>query len=272
MGAQTDELRRRIEADISSGDLIPGSKLGSERELAEHYGVSRSSLRQVLAALEESGMVNRAIGRSGGTFVSHAKVERDLSGVVGVPAYLASQGYIAGSRILSTQIATPDHRTQRALSLSGSDFVVDIRRIRLADGNPISLEHAQLPADRFPGLLERPLGGSIYELLAQHYDLVPGEAEEHIEAVNATETEASMLGVKSKAALLLITRTTRDTDGVPFEFSRDLFRGDRTRIAVTAPGHGIRADTRHSGGIVELRAVESARTISRSDRSNDKDR
>lgn len=255
LGNQTDELRRRIVADISSGELPPGSKLGSERELAEHYGVSRSSLRQVLAALEEAGMVNRSIGRSGGTFISDTKVERNLSGVgvVGVPAYLASQGYTAGSRILSTRISEPDAHSAKALGTADGDFVVDIRRIRLADGEPISLEQVQFPADRFPGLLEMPLGGSLYELLEQNYGLVPGEADERIEAVNASDDEASMLSIRPKAALLLITRTTRDEDGVPFEFSRDLFRGDRTRIAVTAPGPGVRGQARRDGAVVELR-------------------
>jgi GntR family transcriptional regulator len=38
-----EELRRRIVAELNAG--VPGAKLGSERELAERYGTSRSSLR-----------------------------------------------------------------------------------------------------------------------------------------------------------------------------------------------------------------------------------
>ena len=95
MPTQTEDLRRRIVADINAGE--PGAKLGSERELAERYGTSRSSLRQVLAALQESGLIDRVIGRSGGIFISHAQVQRSLSDVVGVPAFLASQGYVAGT-------------------------------------------------------------------------------------------------------------------------------------------------------------------------------
>src|SRR5690606_19446118 len=74
---QTEELRRRIVADINAG--VPGTKLGSERELAERYRTSRSSLRQVLAALEEAGLVDRVIGRAGGIFISHAQVQRSLT-------------------------------------------------------------------------------------------------------------------------------------------------------------------------------------------------
>ncbi|MDT5208136.1 MAG: GntR family transcriptional regulator [Mycobacterium sp.] len=237
MPTSSEELRRRIVADLNAGD--PGAKLGSERELAERYGTSRSSLRQVLAALEEAGLVHRVIGRSGGIFISHGQVQRSLSDVVGVPAFLANQGYVAGTRVLSTKIAAPDRTTQTALRIGANDYVIEIQRVRLADRSPISLELAQFPADAFPGLLERQLGGSIYEILESHYGLVTARAEERIEAVNATPDEASLLGIKPKSALVLITRIAYDQHETPFEFSRDLFRGDRTRLAVTVQGRGI---------------------------------
>ena len=213
MASHSEQLRRRIVADVNAGD--PGAKLGSERELAERYGTSRTSLRQVLAALEEAGLVHRVIGRAGGIFISHGQVERNLSDVVGVPAFLASQGYVAGSRVLSTKIGVADQTTRQALQIGPGDYVVDITRVRLADGSPISLEHAQLPADRFPGLLEQQLGGSLYELLESQYGLVNGRAMERIEAVNATDEEASLLGIEPQSALLLITRVTHDQHGTP---------------------------------------------------------
>jgi GntR family transcriptional regulator len=146
---------------------------------------------------------------------------------------------VAGTRVLSTKIAIPDRPTAQALRLQEGEFVVEIQRVRLADGSPISLERAQLPADRFPGLLEQQLGGSIYEVLESQYGLVTSRADERIEAVNATSEEATLLGIKKNSALLLITRTAYDQDGAPCEFSHDLFRGDRTRLAVTVNGRGI---------------------------------
>lgn len=237
MPKHTEELRRRIVADINAG--VPGTKLGSERELAEHYSTSRSTLRQVLAALEEAGLVDRVIGRSGGIFISHTQIQRNLTDVIGVPAFLASQGHIAGTRVLSTRIGAPDAGTRQALGIGADDFVVEIQRLRLADGSPISLELAQFPAEAFPGLLEQQLGGSLYEILETRYGLVTARADEHIEAVNATPEEATLLGIRPKSALLLITRITYDQNDAPCEFSRDLFRGDRTRLAVTAQGRGV---------------------------------
>ncbi|OBF39605.1 GntR family transcriptional regulator [Mycobacterium sp. ACS1612] len=255
MPTPSEDLRRRIVADINAGE--PGAKLGSERELAEHYKTSRSSLRQVLAALEEAGLVHRAIGRSGGIFISHAQVQRSLSDVVGVPAFLAHQGYVAGTRVISTRITSPDRTTQKALRIGANAFVIEIQRVRLADGSPISLELAQFPADAFPGLLEQQLGGSIYEVLETQYGLVTARAEERIEAVNATQVEASLLGIKPKSALLLITRITYDQHDTPCEYSRDLFRGDRTRLAVTVQGHGVGVQSGAGTASVTLQKQEA---------------
>lgn len=254
MSKSTEELRRRIVADINAG--VPGAKLGSERDLAEHYSTSRSSLRQMLAALEEAGLVHRVIGRAGGIFISHAQVQRSLSDVVGVPAFLANQGYVAGTRVLSTKITAPDRMTQKALQIGAADFVVEIQRVRLADGSPISLELAQFPAETFPGLLEKQLGGSIYEILENEYGLITSRADERIEAVNATPDEASLLAIKPRSALLLITRITFDQHDVPCEFSRDLFRGDRTRLAVTVQGRGIGVQSTAAAATVALQSQD----------------
>jgi GntR family transcriptional regulator len=109
-------------------------------------------------------------------------------------------------------------------------LVVDIVRIRLADAVPLSLERVRLPADLVPGLLELPLGGSIYDLLDQRYGMKPHEVVEHLEVVEASPDEAALLGVTDRAALLAITRTSRTAGGATFEYSNDLFRADRTCV------------------------------------------
>ena len=84
--------------------------------------------------------------------------------------------------------------------------MLEVVRVRLADGEPISLERARFPAERFPDLLDRALAGSLYELLETHYGLVPGEAEERIEVVGAGAAEARLLGLPRGAPLLAVAR------------------------------------------------------------------
>jgi GntR family transcriptional regulator len=259
VGPAAEEVRRRLLEQIVTGQLAPGERLGAERDLAVAFRVSRSTVRQALAALEQSSLVRRVPGRGGGTFVSHEKFERDLSHVVGVPALLQRQGMTAGSRVMSTGIVPADGPTARALELDDDAYVVDVVRIRLADGDPLSLEHLRLPAQLFPGLLDLPLGGSMYQLLEDNYGVVAGEAVERIEVVPAGPHEASILDVEVGAPLLSISRTTCSVDGVLFEFSHDLFRADRTRITVRTPGRPMSASTgREPGRIVELRSREAA--------------
>ena len=225
-----EDARHRLLDLINSGTLRPGDRLGTERELAARLSVSRSTLRQVLAVLAEAGVVRRVPGRAGGTFVAHAKVDRDLSVIVGLPEYLRRQGFVAGTQVLSATMSGADDIAAQNLAVPAGSLLIDIVRIRLADGIPISLERVQLPAEIFPGLLELPLGGSIYDLLDTHYGVRPDEVVEHLEVAEASPDEAALLAVNIRAPLLAITRISTTSAGVPFEFSHDLFRADRTCV------------------------------------------
>jgi GntR family transcriptional regulator len=249
-----EDARHRLLDLISSGALRPGDRLGTERELAAQLSVSRSTLRQVLAVLADSGIIRRVPGRSGGTFVAHTKVDRDLSVIVGLPEYLRRQGFVAGTQVLSATMSGADEVTANHLAVTAGSLVIDIVRIRLADGVPISLERVQLPAEVFPGLLELPLGGSIYGLLESQYGITPDEVVEHLEVVEASSDEAALLGVTVRAPLLAITRTSSTSAGVPFEFSHDLFRADRT--CVTFRTRADRAEiVRRETGVADLRST-----------------
>jgi GntR family transcriptional regulator len=250
LGPAAEEVRHRILDEIASGVLRPGERLGAERDLARRYRVSRSTLRGALAELESSGAVRRVTGRAGGTFVAERRVERDLTTVAGLPAYLRRQGFQPGARVLSTRTLQAKDEISVGLGLAPGAVVFEIVRTRLADEEPISLEHAYLPADRFPGLLDKPLGGLLYPMLQTDYGLIPGEAEERIEVVGASENAARVLGVRRSAPLVSIERHTVDADGVPFELSHDLFRADRVRIVVRAQADRSTAGV--VGGSIEI--------------------
>lgn len=257
LGPTGREVRRSILGMVQRGALKPGEKLEAERELAARLGVSRSTLRQALIALEEQGVVRRVPGRGGGTFIASAKVDRDLSHIVGVPRLLRDQGFTAGSRVLSVSVALADADAAEALGVPLGSGVVDLVRIRLADGAPISLERAVLPSALVPGLPERELSGSLYELLDREYALRPGEAIEHIEVVAATPDEARILDIDPGAPLVLVTRTTSDAEGRLFEYSQDLFRADRIRISVKVQGSAKDEVPRLRGRIVEPLAADA---------------
>jgi DNA-binding FadR family transcriptional regulator len=67
-----EETVERLGTAIRLGLLAPGDRLPPERELADQLGIARSTLRQALTSLTESGHLVAQRGRGGGTFVSEA--------------------------------------------------------------------------------------------------------------------------------------------------------------------------------------------------------
>ncbi len=233
-----EQAEEEIAHLIAAQMLSAGTRLPPERELAEQLGVSRMTLRRALGSLERRGLILRRAGRGGGTFVAEPKVDRRLEDLVGVPEMLRRQGVTAGTRMISATLRRAGEAAADALGIDEDALVYDVWRIRLANGVPLSLERTRLPAEQFPDFLERPLSGSIYELLASHYDAVPARALERIESVLAEREVAAALGVAEGAALMSVERVTYDESGLAIEFGNDLFRGDRTRVVVVRAQDG----------------------------------
>jgi GntR family transcriptional regulator len=217
---------------IAAGQLSPGDKLPTEQDLAAWLGVSRMTLRHALSELAQRGLVTKTVGRAGGTFVAEPKLEQDLTTLAGFSEQLRRHGKVAGARVLAATRIPASPAAAAALQLAEGADVHDVRRIRLADGKPIVVEHSQFPADLFPGLLECRLDGSLYDLLADNYGQRPHRARESLEPVVAGVREAEALEVDEGAPLMLVERTAYSRTGQPLEYARDLFRGDRTKVVV----------------------------------------
>jgi GntR family transcriptional regulator, transcriptional repressor for pyruvate dehydrogenase complex len=72
-----EETVDRLGTAIKLGLLAPGARLPAERELCTRMGIARSTLRQALTALSQSGHVFATRGRGGGTFVSDPQPPSD---------------------------------------------------------------------------------------------------------------------------------------------------------------------------------------------------
>ena len=221
-----------LAGQIATGALAPGDRLPTEHDLAKWFGVSRMTLRHALAELARRGLVTKTVGRHGGTVVAAAKLEQDLTTLAGFSEQLRRHGMVAGARVLSARERPAGPAAAAALRLAEGDPVHEVRRIRLADGTPIAVEHSLFPASLFEGMLERRLDGSLYELLETQYGQRPYRARESLEPVTAGVREAEALEVPEGAPLMQVQRTAYAESGTPLEFARDLFRGDRTRLVM----------------------------------------
>lgn len=217
---------------IKSGKLLPGDKLPREDDLAESLGVSRMTLRQALGTLEARGLIESRRGRAGGNFICEIQIECDLTGLPGFTEQMRRADVRAGARVVSVRLMTAAAPVAVALNLARKDQVCELIRVRSANRIPLALEHTYLPADLFPGLVERPLTGSLYSVMRKDYDLAPHHAQEWLEPTLATQEQADLLSIETGAALMLVTRTSFTALGQPVEHAFDRYRADRTRIGL----------------------------------------
>lgn len=118
-----------------------------------------------------------------------------------------------------------------ALRIPANSPVYVIQRLRLADGEPISLHTSEVPESLAPGL-ERVdvIDVQLCVALAEQYGLLMGSVEETLEITSATSSEARALQVPRHSPLLLLTQTISSASGVVFERSKVVLRGDKTRL------------------------------------------
>ena len=208
--------------------LDPGSLVPPERELARSYGTSRTTVRQALAELVVEGRLLRLQGK--GTFVAKPKVAQLLE-LASYTEGMRAHGLHPQTEILDIGYVTADEQLAVLLGIRTGGRVLRIHRLRLADGEPMSIDTSHLPARRFPGLrkqLEQQL--SLYETLRLGYGIQLAEAEETIETVLADPHDARLLGVDPGLPLLLLSRHAFDVTGEPVEWAQSWYRGDRYKF------------------------------------------
>ena len=208
--------------------MSPGSPVPPERELARLYGTSRTTVRQALSELVIEGRLLRMQGK--GTFVAKPKVAQSLE-LASYTEGMRQHGLHPLTKILEIGYVTADDQLAGMLGIRPGGRVLRIHRLRLADGEPMSIDTSHLPARRFPGLrrqLER--HASLYETLRTGYGIQLAEAEETIETVLADPHDARLLGVDPGIPLLLLSRHAIDTTGQPVEWAQSWYRGDRYKF------------------------------------------
>jgi len=197
--------------------MSPGSPVPPERELARLYGTSRTTVRQALAELVIEGRLLRMQGK--GTFVAKPKVAQALE-LASYTEGMRQHGLHPETRILDIGYVTADEQLAGLLDIRPGGRVLRIHRLRLADGEPMSIDTSHLPARRFPGLRRQ----------LERHAIQLAEAEETIETVLADPHDARLLGVDPGIPLLLLSRHAIDSTGQPVEFAQSWYRGDRYKF------------------------------------------
>ncbi len=226
------QLAGVLEQSIAGALWSPGERLPSESELCEHFGISRTTVRQALARLEQEGMVERRKGF--GTFVASAAPRMWL--VQSQEGFFHDEvlrlGRAVSSHILRREVTELPGWAATALELPPGSRGVVMERLRSVDGKLALAVTDCLPEDLADTVLGMHDNDSLYQRLKDEDGLEVAGGRRLLEAVIAGERLGQMLEIDAGAPLAYIESVSWDAEMRPFHCYRSWLRTDRMRVEV----------------------------------------
>ena len=220
------QLKELLREKIAAGEWKPGDMIPSERELSEQYNISRMTARQALHELATEGLLRREQGR--GTFVAEPKIEHGLTRLTGFTEDMKARGLTPGAHVVRLELTNAPFLAVQALQIAPEEKVVLLERLRLAAGEPIAVETCYLRFNGVENLLNEDFeNNSLYQILAEKYNISPTRAEQKIGADLCSRREQELLNIAEGAPVLRNQRITYDQWGHPFEYTESAYRADR---------------------------------------------
>ena len=229
------QIAESILNQIEAGELVPGTRLPPERTLSNLFEVNRVTLRRALGRLEAQGLIIRKHGE--GNFIAEPKIERQIEQLVSFTDGMQRRGLKPGAKVIEIEERPVEAAIAKQLKVPVLTPVYYVLRLRMANQEPVMLEHLCVPVLCFPGLEKQDMNNrSVYEIMKSEYGITMTTAQRTLEPVVGTKFEAELLGIEVGAPLTLELRLGFDQNADCVEFSKDLYRGDRFRFITAGSG------------------------------------
>lgn len=231
-------IRDTLRDEIARGQWRAGSRLPTEADLAQRFGVNRHTVRRALGALAEAGLVQAR--RGAGVFVRTAdRLPYRIGPRTRFHQNLMDTGRTPSRRILHSAVARATETEATALNLRADAPVHVVEGISLADAQPISLFRSAFCATRFPELGPHlASGASITAALRVLGVSDYTRKSTRISGYAADVLQARHLEVAPGDMLLLSEAINIDPDGHPLEYGRTYFVAARVDLVLDGPETG----------------------------------
>jgi GntR family transcriptional regulator len=215
------QLAQTLRQQIVEDKILSGEALPSERDLCALMGASRVTVRKAIELLIEEGLLSRRQGS--GTYVT-PRIQAQGSYLTSFSEDAAARGETTSIIWIERSEGSANAEEAQLLEIDEGVAVVRLSRVRMADGEPLAIENAVVPAEMLPAF--DALGKSLYAALSERGNR-PMRGEQKIRAALAGAYEAELLSIAEGKEILRIERLTRRSDGRPVELTRSAYRGER---------------------------------------------
>ncbi len=225
-----EQVKEFIICRIQDGTFKPHTRIPSERELAQRFGVNRLTVTKAIKELEQAGLVYVRIGK--GTFIAPETYNFQLDMLMSFTDEMRQRGHVVSSRVLNAETVEASAESARHLNVPPGTRVSVLRRVRCVNDQPIALETSTLLDAACPNLFSDHdfARESLYHVLRTSYGLVLAYAEQTLEARAASREEAVLLEIAERAPVLAIQRVTYDDRDRAVEYASSVYRGDRYKF------------------------------------------
>lgn len=210
------QVREDLRNKLKDGEYKPHDCLPSEAKLIALYGVSRITIRQALRDLNTEGLIFSLPGK--GNFVSRPKVVQNMQRLEGFAEAMSLNGFDASSRVLGTRRFQAPDAVTRALGIPAMSMVYEVRRVRLLNHEPVSVDISYFPETIGAELAKHDLSVDIFPLLENQLAIPLGAADLSIDAQFAEPTIADLLDITEGSPVLHVERLSFDRDNRPVDF------------------------------------------------------
>jgi GntR family transcriptional regulator len=222
------QVAQHLEQAIDSGALPPGTLLLNEIDLSEALGLSRPTMRRALQSLVNKGLVVRRRGI--GTRVVQPKMRRPLE-LSSLYDDLSRSGRKPTTEVLSFEMVPAGTDVAAKLGVDAGAEVLELVRLRSADGEPIAKMTNYLPAALVRFTQDDLARQGLYDLIRSQ-GITLHSAVQTIGARIATPADARLMAEPRGAALLTMERVTYDDHGRVVEYGTHLYAATRYSFEV----------------------------------------
>lgn len=228
MSAKYKQIADVLEQNIRDGLFNETKKLPTEEALMNRFEVSRNTIRKVISQLVNRGYIFQVQGS--GMFLRETSVTDyiNLGSLRGLTKNLVSQNI--ETKVLELEVIDADEDIAKRMQCEAETRIYFLKRLRIVDGKPFSIEVSYFKKDIIPYLNEEIALSSVYSYFIEDLRLNIGFADKVISCEKINKENAKLLELNEGDPALLIENTVYLVNGTIFELSQSMFHYEKTKL------------------------------------------